>query len=213
MTIIISDYDFEETDDKAFVEVHVKGISANKADTYANGSYIKVNYPPHLFEADLCGEIDPEASTVFIGVHKVRFELVKVVPGLWGSLQPINMSKKDRRLRREAAFKKAIDYAEQAKRKIAEAKRAESNLLIKKQIEVEREARDNIEAMKAEEKKRALEFLSGLSMESLNGGERGLEEKSAKNEIEECMFDSNELFVGETQGKESQIGTGLTVDR
>ncbi|KAI8850249.1 hypothetical protein BC829DRAFT_361565 [Chytridium lagenaria] len=152
MTIIIKDYEFEETEEKAFVEVKIRGITAKKADTFACETYIKVNCTPYLFEADLAGEIEPDASTVFIGGGRVKFELQKANPGLWHSLIFGSITKEERLLRRKQSLKISVQKVEM----LAESKRAEANLLIQKQIEVEREAREKLAALKAQEKEHIL---------------------------------------------------------
>ncbi|KAJ3108837.1 Dynein assembly factor 4, axonemal [Phlyctochytrium planicorne] len=165
MTILL-EYDFEESEEKAYVVVKAKGIVAHKADVYANDSYIKVNYDNQLFEADLAGEIDTDLSNVSIGADKVTFDLKKKEHKIWGSLTPLDLAKDELRKRRDAALQRAFQKEEDAKRKKAEAKQSELRMLVQKQIEVERAAREKVEALKAAEKKQALEFLGSSNRQT-----------------------------------------------
>ncbi len=45
----------------------------------ANDSYLKVNFPPYLFELDLLHPIDHQASIASVGNGVVKFTLAKVI--------------------------------------------------------------------------------------------------------------------------------------
>ena len=50
MPIAVKDYKWYETEKEVFLTLPLKGVKASKADIFTTSEYIKVNYPPYLFE-------------------------------------------------------------------------------------------------------------------------------------------------------------------
>ena len=50
MPIVVKDYKWSETQTEVVLVVPLKGVKAAKADIFTTNEYIKVNYPPYLFE-------------------------------------------------------------------------------------------------------------------------------------------------------------------
>ncbi len=50
MPIIVKDYKWSETEYDVCITLPLKGVKAAKADIFTTSDYIKVNYPPYLFE-------------------------------------------------------------------------------------------------------------------------------------------------------------------
>lgn len=50
MPILVKDYKWRETSTHVFITLPLKGVKANKADIFTTNDYIKVNFPPFLFE-------------------------------------------------------------------------------------------------------------------------------------------------------------------
>ncbi|KAJ3010107.1 UNVERIFIED_CONTAM: Dynein assembly factor 4, axonemal [Siphonaria sp. JEL0065] len=77
MPILVKTEDFTETQERLFVSVPLNGVKADKADIYANDSYIKINFPPFFYEVDLWNKIDPEDSEAIVGDGCVKFNMKK----------------------------------------------------------------------------------------------------------------------------------------
>ncbi|KAJ3300077.1 Dynein assembly factor 4, axonemal [Borealophlyctis nickersoniae] len=153
MPIYIKDYSWSETDDEVYVSVPLKGVRASKADVYSNDVYIKVNFPPYLFEIDLFAPIDADAAVATVGDGYVKFVLPKQEAVTWGQLKTNLDSLEDVRKRRQDAADRALAKAEEARKEKARLQREEEQKLIQKQIEVERAERARVAALKEEEKR------------------------------------------------------------
>ncbi|KAJ3192627.1 Dynein assembly factor 4, axonemal [Irineochytrium annulatum] len=158
--IVKKDFNFSESESSAVLSVPLNGVRAHKADVYANDLYVKVNFPPFFFEADLCAPIDAKLSTATVGNGVVTFQLVKKDPVLWGTLHPIGLDKEQRLLRRQAAFKRAEEDAEKEKEAKRVAKREEDRMLVQMQMEAERKGREQVEAIKNREKEEAEAYMA-----------------------------------------------------
>ncbi|KAJ3125927.1 Dynein assembly factor 4, axonemal [Physocladia obscura] len=135
MPIIISHQDFTQTNDRIFVSVPLHGVRANKADIYANDSYLKINFPPFFYEADLLHLVDTKNSEANVGDGCVKFSL-----------------KKSRRL---DAVKRELERIEQEKKEKAIKKREEHYKLIQEQLNVEQAEKAQVESLRLQEKLQA----------------------------------------------------------
>lgn len=81
MPIKVDAIQWEQSAEEVTVVVPLKGVRSSKADIYSSDLYIKVNFPPYLFEADLFAEIDELASKATLGAGTVRFDLKKKAVG------------------------------------------------------------------------------------------------------------------------------------
>ena len=86
MPILVKDYTWRETEAEVDIVLPLKGAKASSADIVSTERYIKVNYPPYLFEVYLHAPVAEERCTVKLGNGVVEFRLVKKELGLWGSL-------------------------------------------------------------------------------------------------------------------------------
>ena len=86
MPILVKDYNWSETLETVNIDVPLKGVNSKKADIFCSDEFIKVNFPPFLFEALLFSEIDDEKSTAKIRDGLISFTLKKKESCLWKQL-------------------------------------------------------------------------------------------------------------------------------
>jgi hypothetical protein len=78
-SILLKDFEFNETATHVYLTIPWPcRISSKTADIYANDLYLKVNSPPHFFEADLLHNVNETDSIATIDERKIKFSLVKV---------------------------------------------------------------------------------------------------------------------------------------
>ncbi|KAI8589620.1 hypothetical protein BDZ88DRAFT_417453 [Geranomyces variabilis] len=155
MPILIKDYSWTESESHVYLTVPLKGANPKKTDVYVNDVYVKINFPPYFFELDLHDKVNGEAAVATIGNGCAKLELPKDKTGLWTTIMLDNATPADLRIRREEADKRFRDRADASRAEKAAAKRAEEQLLVQKQIEVERADRERVAQLKEDEKAKA----------------------------------------------------------
>lgn len=156
MPLLVKDYVWEETDQNVYITVPLKGVKANKVDILSSEEYLKVSYPPYLFECLLFAPVDDVAGTAQIGNGAVLFRLRKQEPGFWGQVQsPQAEDKEVMRSKREDAIDKTQKRIEEELKKKAETKRDHEKLAIKEMIKIEDHERNRIEGRKQAERDKA----------------------------------------------------------
>ena len=157
MPITVKDYTWRETEAEVVLVLPLKGVSPSKADILTTERYIKVHYPPYLFEVYLAAEVVEEKCTVKLGDGAVEFRLVKKESELWGALAAKDVVGDKEALAEkrtgavEAVGKAAVERAEAR----AAKKREEERYAIREQMRLEQEARERIEGEKQAERDRA----------------------------------------------------------
>ena len=149
MPIIIKDFVWRETETEVLITVPLKGVKPHKADIFSTDEYIKVNFPPFLFEVQLFAPVVEEQCTAKVGNGKIDFRLVKRTAGLWGILNnPDDRNRDAMKGNREKAIARAQERAEQDIKDRAKKKREEEQYAIKEQMRIEQEERERIEKEK-----------------------------------------------------------------
>ena len=156
MPITVKDYTWRETETEVGITLPLKGVKSSKADIFSTDQYIKVNYPPYLFEVHLYAQVVEEQCTAKVGNGVIEFRLIKKEPRLWGQLSSAESEDKDFMADRRTeavqhAHKKASELAEQKAKK----KREEEQYAIRQQMKLEQEERERIEREKQEERDKA----------------------------------------------------------
>ena len=153
---MVKDYSWKETEAEVDIVLPLKGVKASKADILSTERYIKVNYPPYLFEVYLYAEVIEEQCTVKVGNGVIEFRLIKKEIGLWGDLVSKEAESKHvlEEKRAEAVEKVRRVAAEEAEAR-AKKKREEEQFAIREQMRLEQEQRERIEGEKQEERDRA----------------------------------------------------------
>lgn len=153
MPITVADYTWKESELDLTIAVPLKGVKGSKADIFSTNQYIKVSYPPYLFEVHLFALVVEEKCTAKVGNGVIEFVLVKEEPGLWGRLNSEESTDKSVMAEKR---QEAIDHvhktaAETADLK-AKKKKEEETFAIKQQMKLEEEERERIEAVKKSER-------------------------------------------------------------
>ncbi|KAI8833641.1 hypothetical protein BJ741DRAFT_690868 [Chytriomyces cf. hyalinus JEL632] len=207
MPLVVKTEDFTETAERVFVSVPLNGVHSSKADIYANDSYIKINFPPFFYEADLLHQVDTEDSEAVVGDGCVKFNLRKVEDKLWGSLKPDDgeLSAEEMKTRRADAFKRDHERVEKQKKEKAIKKREEHYRLIQEQLNVERAEKAKFEHARLEEQRAAEEGIqqwkdamaSKKSIEAtpVRNAERTVSSKAISNvsKVDSAIFDTDKV--------------------
>ena len=148
MPLIVKDYTWSETETHVVIRVPLKGVKPNKADIFSSDLYIKVNFPPFLFEVHLFRAVIEEQCTVKIGNGLIVFHLTKREEGIWGQLCSEVDSKDELTEKRTAAVEHSHQRAKEDKEERAKKKREEEQFAIKQQMKLEEDDKERIEKQK-----------------------------------------------------------------
>lgn len=155
MPILVKDYTWRETKREVLITVPLKGVKSSKADIFSTNQYIKVNFPPYLFEVHLFAPVVEEKCTAKVGSGVIEFILVKQEDNLWGRL--VSEESEDKSIMIEKRTE-AIEHAQNVAAQLAEEKakraRAEQTYAIKQEMKLEEEERERIELVKKKERDR-----------------------------------------------------------
>lgn len=147
----------------------LKGVNPKKADIFSTDVFLKVNFPPYIFEADLFATVNDKTSSATVGDGSVVFTLQKSSAGIWGQLLATG-SKDEIHARRLASLDRARER-EQADQVTKETEKHEAErAALRKQMELEQKERERVQQLKDEEKKK-------VSAEMMN---MAVADKSAK---------------------------------
>ncbi|XP_063435199.1 dynein axonemal assembly factor 4-like [Mytilus trossulus] len=185
MPLLIRDYTWEETEKMMFITVPLKGVRANKVDLLSSEEFIKVSFPPYLFECLLHAPVDDQTSTAQIGNGAVVFKLKKQEPGMWYQLSKDEIVDKQLiKQKKEEAIQKNQERAEQNRKDKAEKKRASEKYTVNEMMKIEDEDRMRISNIKESERQKATEDLERWKEEQREMAQeekqRILEEKMAE---------------------------------
>ncbi len=155
MPLQVKDYTWSETEKEVIVKVPLKGVNSSRADIFSTNRYVKVNYPPYLFEVHLFAPVVEEKCTAKVGNGVIEFILIKEEHRLWGTL--VSEESQDKAVMMEKR-QEAMDHAAATAAKVAEDKakkiREEKTFAIKKEMKIEEDEREKIERIKKQERER-----------------------------------------------------------
>lgn len=155
MPILVKDYTWRETERDVSITLPLKGVKSSKADIFSTNRYIKVNYPPYLFEVHLHAPVLEEKCTAKVGNGVVNFVLAKEEHVLWGRLASEESENKDAMSVKRA---EAIEHAQKMAAKLdedkAKKKREEERFAVKQEMKLEEEEREKIELIKIHEREK-----------------------------------------------------------
>ena len=155
MPILVKDYTWKETNNEVYITLPLKGVKSSKADIFSSNRYIKVNYPPYLFEVYLHAAVLEEKCTAKIGNGVVNFSLAKEEHGLWGRL--VSEESEDKAImsaRRAEAVEHVQKTAAKLEEERAKKKKEEERFAIRQEMKLEEEEREKIEHIKQSERDR-----------------------------------------------------------
>nr|XP_051696761.1 dynein axonemal assembly factor 4 [Oryctolagus cuniculus] len=123
MPVQVSDYSWQQTKTAVFLSLPLRGVCVRDADVFCTENYLKVNFPPFLFEAFLYAPIDDASSKAKIGNDAVVFTLYKKEAGMWETLCVPGVDKEMMQRIREKSILQAQERAKEAAEAKAVAKR------------------------------------------------------------------------------------------
>ncbi|XP_072888939.1 dynein axonemal assembly factor 4 isoform X2 [Hemitrygon akajei] len=186
MPVLVKDYTWEQVESEVFITVPLKGVSAGKADIFCAEDYVKVNFPPFLFEVLLYASIDESKSSAQLGNGAVIFTLHKRESRMWEQLITTEVNKEKLQEKRERAILAAQVKAQEAAKEKAIKKRENEKYSLEKMMKVEEDNRKQIEELKKQEQIKATEELEKWKLQKLEEEElkRKEELKIARQKIE-----------------------------
>ncbi|XP_074632402.1 dynein axonemal assembly factor 4-like isoform X1 [Acropora palmata] len=200
MTIKVKDYLWEETEETVFIYVPLKGVPANRVDIFSSDDYIKVSFPPYIFEVFLHSEVEDAKSKAIFCDGMIKFQLVKKNPVQWNNLQVAELVDKEfMKRKREEAIMKVHKRSENELTQKAEEKRKQERIALREQMKIEQEERANFEAIKEEERKSAMQAIEhwkqGQRMQSYQEHKFSRENKPTASHVETTLKDKEETFL------------------
>ncbi|XP_060932401.1 dynein assembly factor 4, axonemal [Limanda limanda] len=154
MPLLVSDHSWTQTDSTVHIHVPLKGAKAEKVDIVSTDEYIKVHYPPYLFEAFLLEPVDDDRSSAKVGNGVAILNLMKRNKTVWNHLT-INTDDKD--LKKEIRERALLKYQEKLSSESTSKKvkqQAEKKYALETMMKLEQEARAGIQKTKDAERER-----------------------------------------------------------
>ncbi|CAB1460310.1 unnamed protein product [Pleuronectes platessa] len=154
MPLLVSDHSWTQTDSTVHIHVPLKGARAERVDIVSTDEYIKVHYPPYLFEAFLLEPVDDDRSSAKVGNGVAILNLMKRNKKVWNHLT-INTDDKD--LKKEIRERALLKYQEKLSsesRSKKEKQQAEKKYALETMMKLEEEARDSVQKTKDAERAR-----------------------------------------------------------
>jgi len=155
MPIIVKDYDWNENLKSINIHVPLKGVNRSKADVFCGEEFLKVHFPPYLFEALLYKPINDSKSSTIIRDNLVSINLTKTEEELWGRLLSTKSDDK------KYVLSKKIEAIEKAQKKtneeITERKRSKDQTkkyTVQEMMKLEQGDRSRIEEIKNNEREK-----------------------------------------------------------
>lgn len=152
MPILIKDFTWTQSDSKISINLPLKGTKANNVDilnsreflkvnyfivSHTKNFFIKVSYPPFLFECWFNEKINDDNSVVVVKNGIISLQFSKAEETLWPDLFHKDFKNKDLvKLVRDEAIKYAGEKAERLAKEKAELKEANKKLALKEQMKV-----------------------------------------------------------------------------
>lgn len=211
MPLIVKDFTWEQTNKVVFITVPLKGVKANKVDIFSSEEYLKVSYPPYLFECLLYAPVDDGDSVAQVGNGAVVFKLLKKEEDKWPQLQSdLAEDKEALRSKKEEAFAKAEEKEKERDKRKAEEKRANEKYALQEIMKAEEEERNRIEKAKESEREKATQELEAWKEEQRLAAqrekERLLEEKRKEEAAQrELRKEQERIQRRQTRGKKASI--------
>ncbi|RXN24276.1 dyslexia susceptibility 1 candidate gene 1 protein [Labeo rohita] len=154
MPLIVRDHTWTQNQNTVYISVPLKGVKTANVHVICTDEYLKVSFPPFLFEVFLFGPINEEKSEAKIGNGVAVFTLQKRRDELWEQLFTNIDKDKQKQIREQAILKVQEKEAEKSKAKAARIQQ-EKKYALETMMKLENEERDRIQKMKNEECARA----------------------------------------------------------
>ncbi|XP_063782201.1 dynein axonemal assembly factor 4 isoform X1 [Pseudophryne corroboree] len=217
MPITVTDYTWQQTEREVYVSVPLKGRKADQSNVLCTEHYIKVNFPPFLFEIFLFAPIDVDKSSAKIGNGIILFTLYKQESSLWNALSVANIEKAAMQVIRENAVIRVQEKTKADIQARAVRKRENEKYSLEVMMKISEEERKQIENVKEEERLKASEELEKfkeqqrIEEEQRNiekAAQRRREEEQRKNVLNNTVFtelSKPRIQAAQTRGNEKIV--------
>ncbi|XP_068579620.1 dynein axonemal assembly factor 4 [Cebidichthys violaceus] len=170
MPLLVTDYSWTQTDSTVCLSVPLKGAKVSKVDILSTDEYLKVHYPPYLFEAFLFEPVDDDRSTAKVGDGVALFSLPKRTDKVWESLTIAASDKAKKEVRERALLKYQEKLSTQSTSK-AKKEHAEKKYALEKMMKLEQEKRDSVQKIKDKERERTTAELAAWQLRQKQSAE------------------------------------------
>ena len=161
--LVDKDSHWTENEDHIQLILPLKGSSPQNVDIFCTTEYLKVSYPPYLFEALLRHKIDTQHSKIIIGNGSIQINLKKVESQIWVVLKSdLQKDKQIMQQKRKDALEEAQKRCENSVTERAQLVDKQKKEGVSNQIDLESDIRKKIENIKDTERK-----LATLALEEL----------------------------------------------
>nr|XP_046251109.1 dynein assembly factor 4, axonemal isoform X2 [Scatophagus argus] len=213
MPLLVTDHAWTQTHSTVYISVPLKGAKVGKVDIMSTDEYLKVHYPPYLFEAFLFQPVDDAGSTAKIGDGVVTFSLPKRTHTLWEHLMITTNDKETKKEARERALSKYQEKLSSEPRSKAKKQQAERKYALETMMKLEKEERDSIQRMKDTEQEKTTAELAAWQLkqneEALEEAQRQLQsQRDNQNKLKATTEKQENESVGKvksTKGKKKQV--------
>ncbi|XP_023811790.1 dynein assembly factor 4, axonemal [Oryzias latipes] len=200
MTLNVKNYTWTQTESTVNIRVPIKGARASNVDIVSTDEYLKVHFPPFLFEAFLFEMVDDSRSTAKIGNGVIVFTLQKRACRLWEHLMVHTNDKETMREIRERAQQQFQQKVCAESREKAEKQHADKKYALQTMIQLEKEEKDRIQKMKDAEREKASAELEALQQRQ-EAQEK--DQHDIDNQIQERAEDQKSRFKVFTKFREA----------
>uniref|UniRef100_A0A3Q0SZT1 Dynein axonemal assembly factor 4 n=1 Tax=Amphilophus citrinellus TaxID=61819 RepID=A0A3Q0SZT1_AMPCI len=154
MPLLVLDYSWTQTDSTLYISVPLKGTKAGKVDVISTDEYLKVHFPPYLFEAFFFEPVDDIRSAARIGNDCVVITLPKRTNKVWEHLMiPMDNKEKMKEIRQRALFKYHEKLSSDSIQKAMKI-HAENKYALETVVKLEKQERDRIQKIKDAEQEK-----------------------------------------------------------
>ncbi|KAM9351820.1 dynein axonemal assembly factor 4 [Symphorus nematophorus] len=164
MPLLVTDYSWTQTDSTVHISVPLKGAKVGKVDIMSTDEYVKMHYPPYLFEAFLFEPVDEVRSTAKVGNGVAVISLPKRTNKVWEHLMITTDDKEKKKEIRERALLKYQEKLSAESTSKAEKQRAEKKYTLETMMKLEQEERDSIQRMKDAEREKTTAELAAWQL-------------------------------------------------
>ncbi|XP_029010287.1 dynein assembly factor 4, axonemal [Betta splendens] len=154
MPLLVTDYSWTQTESMVYINVPLKGAKAANVDILSTDKYLKVHFPPYLFEAFLFEPVDDQRSTAKVGNGAVVFSLPKRTNNVWEHLMVTTNDKEKKKEIRHEALLQHQDRLSSESRSKADKKQSEKKFTLETMMKLEEEEKEGIQKMKDAEREK-----------------------------------------------------------
>lgn len=184
MPLFIKDFTWQEDLQTVTIVVPLKGIKTSNVSLLSSPNYIKVSFPPYLFELFLYKNVIEEKSVAKVGNGAVTYLLMKTNLELWGQLSLNCRDKSTLNQIRQEALKYAEAKLLADKKDKAKRKDEGQRYAVKEEMKIEAKERERIQSIKTQEQEKLTaeleHFLKSVPTESHETEEKICEKPEAR---------------------------------